>query len=287
MRHTDRLSSGRCLASIRHISYLSNVTSLAYLRQRDVDGALGVVAEAAAGDGPEPFTVEVIRRLLSLIPADRAGYFEYGTNESDRDEPHVWEGDRPPRYAVEEPEYDFCWDDLCYATLATWPLHDLRRHQTTAATKLSDWLSAAELRRNAWYVSVMRPRSVEHEMKLWLAAPPDRVRGFFFVRGTHDRDFDERDLAVLDLLRPHLGCLRERWERRRYPPTLTAREAEVMQLVAEGFTNREIACRLVISSATVRTHLENIFEKLGVHTRTAAVAHMLGSAPERLREPED
>jgi DNA-binding CsgD family transcriptional regulator len=42
--------------------------------------------------------------------------------------------------------------------------------------------------------------------------------------------------------------------------------------VAEGLTNAEVAARLVISRTTVRTHLENVFDKLGVHTRTAAVA---------------
>jgi DNA-binding NarL/FixJ family response regulator len=57
------------------------------------------------------------------------------------------------------------------------------------------------------------------------------------------------------------------------PPTvLTVREAEVLKLVAEGLTNTEIAARLVIAPTTVRTHLENIFEKLGIHTRTAAAA---------------
>ena len=46
----------------------------------------------------------------------------------------------------------------------------------------------------------------------------------------------------------------------------------MLGLVALGLTNGEIAARLVVSRTTVRTHLENIFGKLDVHTRTAAVA---------------
>jgi DNA-binding NarL/FixJ family response regulator len=80
------------------------------------------------------------------------------------------------------------------------------------------------------------------------------------------------------LLWPHLGAIRERWERKRRPRELTDREGEVIRLVREGFTNREIADRLVISGGTVRTHLENISKKLGVHTRTAAVAKAFGSS---------
>ena len=53
---------------------------------------------------------------------------------------------------------------------------------------------------------------------------------------------------------------------------LTPREQEVIALVADGLRNSEIAERLWVSPATVRKHLENIYDKLGVHTRTAAVA---------------
>ncbi|GAA4897941.1 response regulator transcription factor [Tessaracoccus lubricantis] len=55
-------------------------------------------------------------------------------------------------------------------------------------------------------------------------------------------------------------------------PTLSARELDVLRLVAEGCTNREIAKQLFISEGTVKTHLVHAFAKLGADSRTAAVA---------------
>ena len=56
---------------------------------------------------------------------------------------------------------------------------------------------------------------------------------------------------------------------------LSSREVEVLQLVAEGESNSEIAHQLHISQATVKSHLVNIFGKLGVSDRTAAVTAAL------------
>lgn len=57
------------------------------------------------------------------------------------------------------------------------------------------------------------------------------------------------------------------------PAGLTAREIEVLRLVASGATNREIADSLFISEHTVRRHIQNIFAKIGVSSRTAASAY--------------
>ena len=65
-------------------------------------------------------------------------------------------------------------------------------------------------------------------------------------------------------------------------PELTEREREILDLVARGLTNTEIASRLVLSPKTVRNHVSNVFTKLQVATRAEAVAHArdagLGSA---------
>jgi DNA-binding NarL/FixJ family response regulator len=53
---------------------------------------------------------------------------------------------------------------------------------------------------------------------------------------------------------------------------LSARELEVLRLLASGRTNRAIAAELVVSEHTVARHVQNIFRKLGVSSRTAATA---------------
>ncbi|MCD5343777.1 response regulator transcription factor [Arthrobacter sp. AK04] len=53
---------------------------------------------------------------------------------------------------------------------------------------------------------------------------------------------------------------------------LTPREAELLSLLTEGLSNRELGRRLFISEATVKTHLAHIYAKLGVETRAAAIA---------------
>jgi DNA-binding CsgD family transcriptional regulator len=65
-------------------------------------------------------------------------------------------------------------------------------------------------------------------------------------------------------------------EERREEVQLTAREREVLAWVAQGKTNAEIARLLWLAPSTVRKHLENVYAKLGVGTRTAAVARFLG-----------
>ncbi|MFJ6570604.1 response regulator [Streptomyces sp. NPDC091292] len=57
------------------------------------------------------------------------------------------------------------------------------------------------------------------------------------------------------------------------PDGLTARETEVLVLIAEGLTNQEIAHRLHVSTATVKTHINNLFAKTGIKDRAQAVRY--------------
>jgi DNA-binding NarL/FixJ family response regulator len=64
---------------------------------------------------------------------------------------------------------------------------------------------------------------------------------------------------------------------------LSAREIEVMSLIAGGHTNGEIAAHLFLAEKTVKNHVRRIYSKLGVDSRTEAIAHWLATraAPRR------
>ena len=86
-----------------------------------------------------------------------------------------------------------------------------------------------------------------------------------------ERRLDEPDLSSRCCAR-HLHQAYLDAERRRHPVLrLTPRHWELLRLVVDGHTNTQIARRLGVTEGTVRTHLENIYGRLHVSSRTAAV----------------
>ena len=71
--------------------------------------------------------------------------------------------------------------------------------------------------------------------------------------------------------RPMMPAVEASLAQRASQPTLTAREIEVLSLLARGMRNKEIAAALGIAEGTVQIHLKNIFAKLSVNDRTAAL----------------
>jgi PAS domain S-box-containing protein len=92
------------------------------------------------------------------------------------------------------------------------------------------------------------------------------------LASTDDREPSERLLRSLTGIGHELGQFLARRRGTLLPSPLTARESEVLQLAAQDLSGPEIAERLVLSMATVKTHFRNIYAKLGVTERAAAVA---------------
>jgi DNA-binding CsgD family transcriptional regulator len=147
---------------------------------------------------------------------------------------------------------------------------DLRRVVTIA-----DFYSDRQWHSTGMYTDLYRPKGYEHELMLTLpfagGTTPGRTLRLFLFRGPGS-DFSEQDHALLTLLRPHLMDAYLDAERRRHPvPVLTARQRQLADMLSSGRTNRQIARDLGLSEGTVRTHLENIYRRLGVQNRAQAV----------------
>ena len=146
-----------------------------------------------------------------------------------------------------------------------------------SVTKITDFYSARQWHSTGMYTDHDRLLGNEHCLMLCLPEAPGQAAGpaqhvrLYLMRGPGP-DFSERDRALLVLLRPHLHQAYLDAERRRHPvPRLTPRQNDLLRLLAAGHSNAQIARRLRISEGTVRTHLENIYDRLGVSSRTAAV----------------
>jgi DNA-binding CsgD family transcriptional regulator len=129
------------------------------------------------------------------------------------------------------------------------------------------------------------------------------MTGILFSRSRHEQPFDDVDAAVLrDVLPAFQAAVRrsDRLSRETHghgasaPPHpapsrdaivaalaarhgLTTAEAEVLSLIAEGLSNREIAARRFVSFETVRTHVQRVLGKLGVASRTQAAVLVQGA----------
>jgi DNA-binding CsgD family transcriptional regulator len=89
------------------------------------------------------------------------------------------------------------------------------------------------------------------------------------------REPSERLIRTLSGIGRELGRFFSQHRSELGPSQLTERELEILRLTAQGHTGPEIAERLVVSPSTVKSHLENIYGKLGVNNRAAAVAQAL------------
>jgi len=233
------------------------------VRASDLSAVLEFVELAWANTGRLAFPLETLEGLARLIPCDEFGYAEL---------------DRINQHTIEHVGSDgSAHDDALF-----WGIvgdHPLCRHQQSyldfSAKRLSDVVSRSRLVRSRVYADWFAPDGIAAELEVGIARSRRITRNFVLSR-THG-DFSDRDVAVLQMVAPHLARIHEMSRLRgAVEPAdrdrLTAREGEILELVAAGLTNAAIAERLWISPGTVKKHLDNVYAKLGVANRAAAVA---------------
>jgi DNA-binding CsgD family transcriptional regulator len=236
---------------------------------RDLRTLAGIVSDDRGEPPAAGLAPSLLSDLLGLIRCDHL-VFEGHDSSHQVD----WFGQAEPLVDgdSDSPFWEHYWDSLpcSYPDLTG----DLRR-----VTTISDFYSARQWHSTGMYCDCFP--EVDHSIMVCLPADPGWTAGpgrtlrLILLRGPGP-DFSERDRDLLTVLRPHLHQAHLDAERRRHPPPqLTARQRELLQLVAAGHTNAQIARRLGISEGTVRTHLENIYRLLQVSSRTAAVTRAL------------
>ncbi|MGW4339215.1 helix-turn-helix domain-containing protein [Rhodococcus koreensis] len=133
------------------------------------------------------------------------------------------------------------------------------------------WTDVPNFERSEEFQDVYLPRGIGGGLSIHLAnADGTGSLGYLhvsFKHHTENRLLRASVESYASQLRQTIACTSNR---RRAP--LSRRELDVVTLVAQGMSNREIADRLFIARRTVATHLENVFQKLGVASRAAAVA---------------
>jgi DNA-binding CsgD family transcriptional regulator len=225
----------------------------------------------ANDDEPGPMLPwALLEDLARLIPADEVSICDLDLVNRERELQQDILEDNPRFVAKGEPfagALDLFWRD--------YPTHwtGFRPSGVGQVRRWTDRYPGRMLLQNPLYLEFFRPMGRRYFLSVGLVAPAGHERNLMFWRHTGP-DFSDRDKDLLTLLRPHVAEIYSGAVRRRRG-VLTPREWEVLELVAQGHGNAEIAAILFTSVGTVRKHMEHIFDRVGVRTRGAAVARLL------------
>ncbi|MFR9772761.1 response regulator transcription factor [Nocardia sp. SC052] len=159
--------------------------------------------------------------------------------------------------------------------------HPLLRHY--ALTRDKTPLTMDEVADDRWwkgeaYRAGKDAIGIDRQLALPLSSEPGRIRGVIMSRsggGFSDRDLEYAVLArsLLDTVEAHEAAAFAHHTMRADPAEykITPRESAVLALLCDGLTAHAIGTRLGIKAATVTKHTENLYRKLGVHDRIAAL----------------
>jgi len=151
------------------------------------------------------------------------------------------------------------------------------RNPAALTRRIEDLLPASAFQRTPLFNDYYCAIRIEHVMAVPIHVDRHVLVSFVVNRSKHG--FSDRDRERVEVIRPHLGHLYRLSARAAHNndaraginAPLTARERDVLDWLGAGKTDKDIATILAISPRTVQKHLQRIYEKLGVETRTAAV----------------
>jgi DNA-binding CsgD family transcriptional regulator len=239
------------------------------IRTRDLRRLCAVVDRAHLASSDEAIPHSVLEALRDLVPCDEISYqvLVPRRNTFVRSQDLVG---TPCELEKDADRFEeFFWTAYWSSLVCSYPQQSADK---TAVRRATDFMPQAELKASP-VGELFRVQGARYNVMLPLVADGELDYRIELWR-SDGPDFSDREQMVLALLRPHLAELELAQRRRHTAPLLTPRQTELLRLVADGLTNRQVANRLFLSEGTVRRHLENIYERLGVTSRTAAAAYV-------------
>jgi DNA-binding CsgD family transcriptional regulator len=237
-----------------------------------VQSLTGPIQPQPAGS-PVAVAPAVLATLARLVRADVVVFNDLGPRRRVEWAGSDSEGDITSYYAQddEDPWFDIFWSSPCS--------YPDRSGDWESPTLLSDFCTLREWRQSPMYSELAVDLPFDRELLLPLRGPAGHSRRVRFVR-LSGSDFDETDRALAAFVRPHLVAHLHALDlTARGVVPLTIRQRQLVSLLTGGLTNAQIARNLGISSQTVRTHLQQVYTRLGVTSRGEAVALLSPPSP--------
>jgi DNA-binding CsgD family transcriptional regulator len=243
------------------------------LSERDLRALFGVIEAGRRGEPTEGIPWEALDGLASLVACDAVSLSEFDAAHGKNIVFQSHEaGDRVLEIGEDPHDPAEFWTYVNQFAPCTYP-H--RTGDLASVVRWSDFYTNAELHNSPLFVEFYALEGRKYGLHASFPTLPGQMRKITFWRNG-DPDFTERDRLVVELLRPHLWEVYLAAQQRRHRvPQLSKREWEVLHLAHEGYGNAQIAQRLFVSVATVRKHMEHIFDRTGTRTRTSAAALMI------------
>ena len=245
---------------------------MARVADADARAIFRFLGTVVPGTSREPLPVATLGGLQVLIGADGACYFEL--RRSDRGVVAYTTTPEPP-LAPGTAEAQLAFGHQNPIGWRIW-------HPSDGALRFSAMAPRRNLERLAFYQHYMRPNGIHDTIKVWLWSSQESAACVALDRS--DSDFSRREQDILGLLQRHLIELRsDALSRPARAPislaaSLTSREVEILTWATRGKSDAEIAKLLTISTGTVGKHLEHAYTKLGVHSRSEALALLTQSS---------
>lgn len=230
-----------------------------------VQSLTGPIQPQPAGS-PVAVAPPVLGILAQLVSADIVIFNDLGPRRRVEWAGSDSEGDIAGYYAAEDGD---TWFNIFWSSPCSYPD---RSGDWESPTLLSDFCTLREWRRSPMYAELSVDLPFDRELLLPLRGPTGHSRRVRFLR-VSGSDFDETDRCLAAFVRPHLVAHLHALDlAARGVVPLTVRQSQLVSLLAGGLTNAQIGRTLGISSQTVRTHLQQVYARLGVTSRGEAVA---------------